>query len=98
MAPYLFWEFIILIAGVWLMTILFFVYGWILLRRQKQMIDRLFSSPKQPQLDQPERPQPDTEQPNLPPRHLEISKDEPLSKYQDVSPEEMEVSFVDKSE
>ena len=98
MAPYLFWEFIILIAGVWLMTILFFVYGWVLLKRQKQMIDRLFALPKQPQSDQPEKFQSDTEQADLSPRHLEISKDEPLSKYQDVSPEEMEVSFVDKSE
>ena len=38
MAAYLFWEFIILIVGVWLMATLFFVYGWLLLKRQKQMV------------------------------------------------------------
>lgn len=86
MTPYLFWEFVILIVGVWLMASLFFVYGWLLLKRQKQMMIQLFSlkcSEEKP-VAKPE------------PVQLEISKNEPLSKYKDVSPDEVNISFVDE--
>ncbi len=89
MAPYLFWELIILIVGVWMMAVLFFVYGWLLLRRQKQLIkDLLPLIPAKINPDQSE---------SAPTIHLEISKDEPIGKYKDVSPENVEdVSFVDQ--
>lgn len=96
MAAYLFWEFVILIAGVWMMAALFFIYGWILLKRQKQIMAQIFPSLKQTK-SKAENPEA-APQPNPTPRHLEISRDEPMSKYQDVSPDEVDVSFVDKSE
>ena len=91
MAPYLFWELIILIIGVWMMAVLFFVYGWLLLRRQKQMMLELIHSNMEKTIKQtPESTPPPTV-------HLEISKDEPLSKYKDIAPETIEdVSFVDQ--
>ncbi|MBQ3695854.1 MAG: hypothetical protein II938_02655 [Alphaproteobacteria bacterium] len=88
MAPYLFWELIILIVGVWLMAVLFFVYGWLLLKRQKQMMAQFLP---------PQTPSAESKEPEAP-VHLEISKDEPLSKYKDLTPEEADVSFVDKDE
>ena len=44
MAPYLFWELMILAVGVWLMAVLFFVYGFLLLRHQKQMIQTVLQA------------------------------------------------------
>lgn len=91
MAPYLFWELIILIIGVWMMAVLFFVYGWLLLRRQKQMMLELMHTKVEETTK--ETPEPAT----TPTVHLEISKDEPLSKYKDIAPETIEdVSFVDQ--
>ena len=91
MAPYLFWELIILIIGVWMMAVLFFVYGWLLLRRQKQMMLELMHTKGKETTK--ETPEPTT----TPTVHLEISKDEPLSKYKDIAPETIEdVSFVDQ--
>ncbi len=90
MAPYLFWELIILIVGVWMMAALFVVYGWLLLRRQKQMMKELLDAvlPKENQNES------DASTPVI---HLEISKDEPIGKYKDVAPEDVEdVSFVDQ--
>lgn len=90
MAPYLFWELIILIVGVWLMAVLFFAYGWLLLKRQKQMMKELLTLSQNPP-EAPQNPEPTV--------HLEISKDEPINKYKDISPEQVaDVSFVDKNE
>ena len=104
MAPYLFWEFIILIVGVWVMAVLFFVYGWLLLKKQRNLVQRIEALyPPAPTLphntqdssgglanDLPEK----TSQQNI-----VISKDEPISKYKDMSPsEDVTVSFVDKNE
>jgi len=86
MAPYLFWEFVILIIGVWLMAVLFFVYGWLLLKRQKQMILMLLGEKVSEKKTQTE-PEP---------VHLEISKNEPIAKYKDMSPDEATVSFVEE--
>ena len=91
MAPYLFWELIILIVGVWMMAVLFFAYGWLLLKRQKQMMQELLNSAPQ------EQPLPSSEDSPAPTIHLEIAKDEPIGKYKDISPEDVEdVSFVDQ--
>ena len=87
MAPYLFWELIILIIGVWLIAVLFFVYGWLLLKRQQKMIHDFL------QTQIPLKPQEET-----PPIRLEISKDEPISKYKDMTPDEADISFVDQKE
>ena len=86
MAPYLFWELIVLIVGVWLIAALFVVYGWLLLRRQRKMIQDFIAL-------QGAAPTPQEE---VPPLRLEISKEEPISKYKDLTPEEADVSFVDK--
>ena len=88
MAPYLFWELIILIVGVWLIAVLFFVYGWLLLKRQRKMIQDFFKMQSASVVEQEESA----------PVKLEISKDEPISKYKDLTPEEADVSFVDKDE
>ena len=88
MAPYLFWEFIILISGVWLMAVLFIVFGWILLKRQQKMIRDFMAL-------QGNEASPAAESK---PVQLEISKDEPIAKYKDLTPEEADVSFVDKNE
>ena len=91
MAPYLFWELIILIVGVWMMAAVFVVYGWLLLRRQKQMMKELLAQP--PEKEKQEEP----EVTPAPALHLEISKDEPIGKYKDIAPEDVEdVSFVDQ--
>ena len=45
----------------------------------------------------PQTPSAESKEPEAP-VHLEISKDEPLSKYKDLTPEEADVSFVDKDE
>jgi len=91
MAPYLFWELIILIVGVWMMAALFVVYGWLLLRRQKQMMKELLSIAPQ------KENQDEVNTASAPAIHLEISKDEPIGKYKDVAPEDVEdVSFVDQ--
>ena len=88
MAPYLFWEFIILIVGVWLMAILFIGFGWVLLKRQQKMI-RDFMALQNSSAPLAQEPKP---------VQLEISKDEPIAKYKDLTPEEADVSFVDKDE
>ena len=87
MAPYLFWELVILIVGVWTIAVLFFVYGWLLLKRQQKMIRDFIGM----QFSREEKLK-------EAPVHLEISKNEPISKYKDLTPEEAEVSFVDKNE
>jgi len=87
MAPYLFWELVILIIGVWSMAVMFFVYGWLLLKRQKTMMHDLIQN------QMPSKSQEETS-----PIRLEISKDEPISKYKDMTPDEADVSFVDQKE
>ncbi len=94
MAPYLFWELIILIVGVWFMAALFVFYGWWLLKRQQKMMQTL--------LDQI-NPQQFEKIPNLEskkkPVELVISKNEPMSKYKDMEPDEsVNVSFMDENE
>ena len=90
MAPYLFWEFIILIIGVWLMVALFVVYGWLLLKRQKQMMQAFFK---------PTFMSSHGEEETASTVHLEISKDEPIAKYKNLTEEDqLDVSFVDKNE
>ena len=89
MAPYLFWELMILVIGVWLMAVLFFVYGWLLLKRQQKMIQTLLAT---------QTPSPAVSTNDAPLVHLEISRDEPIGKYKDLPPDSADVSFVDKNE
>ena len=86
MAAYLFWELLILIAGVWFIAVLFFVYGWLLLKRQRRMITDFLAMT---QATAPTEPKPAP--------HVEISRNEPLSKYKDISENEVDVSFVDEN-
>ena len=92
MTAYLFWEFVILIAGVWLMATLFFIYGWLLLKRQKKMMLELLSL-RDTQEEEKGESQPDQK---AEPIQLEISKNEPIEKYKDVSPDEVNISFVEE--
>lgn len=108
MKPYLFGELLALVIGVWLMVVAFVVYGWLLLKRQKQMfnqiVDQLLKGQGTPATlpeAKPEEvvteipPKPETTEPV----RLEISRDEPLSKYENFVPDEnVDVSFVDKKE
>lgn len=103
MTPYLFWELIILITGVWLIAILFFIYGWVLIKKQKQMLHDFYQflatqSPLQEtppfqhneQEEQEETPEPE-------PIHIEISKEEPISKYENMNPQNpVDISFIDE--
>ena len=92
MAPYLFWELLSLVVGVWLMVVVFVVYGWLLLKRQKQMFVQMMqgSVPSASKTSQSEEEQP---------VRLEISRDEPIAKYANFVPgENVDVSFVDKKE
>lgn len=91
MAPYLFWELMSLVVGVWLMVVVFVVYGWLLLKRQKQM----FMQMMQGEASEAKPAEPNEEQPV----RLEISRDEPIAKYANFVPgENVDVSFVDKKE
>ena len=74
MTAYLFWEFVILIAGVWLMATLFFIYGWLLLKRQKKMMLELLSL-RDTQEEEKGESQPEQK---AEPIQLEISKNEPI--------------------
>ncbi|MBQ4471750.1 MAG: hypothetical protein II942_00670 [Alphaproteobacteria bacterium] len=102
MAPYLFWEFIILIVGVWLMVALFIVYGWALLKRQQHMIHAILEKlnladtpTPTPQPAEPAETQPESNE-EKPKRHIYISRNEPISKYKDLEKDEsVIVSFVD---
>ena len=93
MTPYLFWEFMILVVGVWLMVIVFVVYGWLLLKRQKQMLEQLLGQFSSEQLSALKM----STEPQMAPVHMEISKEEPISKYENFVPAEgVDVSLVDK--
>lgn len=103
MKPYLFGELLILIIGVWLMVVAFLVYGWLLLKRQKRMVNLVLerlpeqkTAPMSPELPQePEQKKVETAEPV----HLEISRDEPIAKYENFVPgENVDISFVDKKE
>ena len=91
MAPYLFWELIILIVGVWFMAALFVFYGWLLLKRQQKMIQTLLARTN------PQHPtEPPAEELPKKPVELVISKNEPMLKYKDMEPDEsVNVSLVD---
>lgn len=92
MAPYLFWELMMLVVGVWLMVIVFVIYGWLLLKRQKKMFAQILGTVKIPEKTE-------TELEKSAPVRFEISKDEPIAKYENFVPEEgVDVSFVDKNE
>ena len=102
MKPYLFGELLALVVGVWLMVVAFVVYGWLLLKRQRRMIDLVMQQLPQAQMG-PAREQSAQITPIKPettePVHLEISRDEPLSKYENFVPgENVDISFVDKKE
>ena len=100
MAPYLFWEFIILIVGVWAIAVLFFVYGWLLLKKQRTLVQRI-EALYQPVSTPSEKPQNAADDlPEKPSQqNIVISKDEPISKYKNLNPsEDVTVSFVDKNE
>lgn len=89
MAPYLFWELLILIVGVGLIAIMFFVYGWILLNRQKKMIQSVLEllGPRIPETRANEEP----------PKQIKISKNEPIGKFKDMPVDDnVEISFVDE--
>lgn len=93
MAPYLFWELMMLVVGVWLMVIVFVIYGWLLLKRQKKMFAQILGTTKVPEKVVEEEAE------KAPQVRLEISKDEPIAKYENFVPEEgVDVSFVDKNE
>lgn len=99
MAPYLFWELIILISGVWVMVVLFFVYGWLLLQRQKRMIQAFLQQTTHnfPNALPTEQTVPIAPSDKV--QEMTISKDEPISKYKDLNPDEnINVSFVDTKE
>lgn len=90
MTPYLFWEFMILVVGVWTMVVAFVVYGWLLLKRQKQMFMQMTA-------EQSGKTLAESDAASQPVR-LEIPKSEPISKYENFVPGEgVDVSFVDKS-
>ena len=90
MTPYLFWELMSLVIGVWLMVIVFVVYGWLMLKRQKHMFEQILGTSGVSKSTE-------TECQDTPPVRLEISKDEPIAKYENFVPNEnVDVSFVDK--
>ncbi len=92
MAPYLFWELMSLVVGVWLLVVVFVVYGWLLLKRQKQMFLQILQGPM---ADQAKSFVAGEEKPI----RVEISRDEPIAKYANFVPgENVDVSFVDKKE
>ena len=104
MAPYLFWELMILTIGIWVMSIVFVIYGFLLLRQQKRLFDKYLNSPKSAQQDElPFRPVGEPEDATAstpePEQNITISKDEPISKYKDLlTSDSVNVSFVDKDE
>jgi len=98
MAPYLFRELMIIAIGVWLMAVLFLVYGFLLLKKQRKMFDFFYEKlqghtlPVQ-EADKDITPASDDIQ------SISISKDEPIAKYKDMPmSESVDVSFVDKEE
>ena len=97
MTPYLFWELLFLGVGVWLLAVVLVVYAWILLRRQKQMIDDIVALLKSNNW----QPKPTSTLGDLRPtiedeKSIAISKDEPISKYKDVTiSDSVNVSFVE---
>ena len=107
MKPYLFGELLVLIIGVWLMVVAFLVYGWLLLKRQKQMFAQILThlegKTETPQSEETEQKEPEETQSQKneeeEPVHMEISRDEPISKYENFVPgENVDISFVDKKE
>ena len=103
MAPYLFWELLFLGIGVWVLAVILVVYAWALLRRQKKMIEAVYEK-----LDSMDRPRSSGRTTSLlkdlkpvdePEQEIIISKDEPLSKYANMTvPDSATVSFVDGTE
>ena len=92
MAPYLFWEFMILTVGVWAMVVVFVVYGWLLLKRQKQMFIQIVGEKNGASSESDSAA-------STQPVRLEIPKSEPISKYENFVPGEgVDVAFVDKDE
>ena len=96
MTPYLFWELLFLGIGVWMLVLIMVIYAWILLQRQRKMIDIIYDkldrmekkTSKPTQLLKDLRPALEEE--------VVISKDEPISKYKDVDlSDAAKVSFVD---
>lgn len=99
MAPYLFWELLFLGIGVWVLAVILVVYAWALLQRQKKMIEVVYEK-----LEEMDRPRSSGRTPVMlkdlkpadPEEEIIISKDEPLSKYANMTvPDTATVSFVD---
>jgi len=97
MTPYLFWELLFLGIGVWVLALILVVYAWVLLRRQKQFFEAIvarfesMTENKSPRFTLNDlRPSLKTE------KSLVIAKDEPISKYADMTvSDSVNVSFVD---
>ena len=94
MTPYLFWELLFLGVGVWVLALILVVYAWILLQRQKRLIEEVMEK-----LDG----KTDTILPTKVTsfgaeneKKIAISKDEPIGKYANMTGSEtVDVSFVE---
>jgi len=98
MTPYLFWELLFLGVGVWVLAFILVIYAWLLLKRQKRLIDfvldrfvELSSKDTLPRLTVDDlRSNAKTEQ------TIAIAKDEPISKYADMTvSDSVNISFVE---
>lgn len=100
MKPYLFWELMTLVAGIWVLVVVFVIYGWLLLKRQKQMMNQLLHpSPEVKETKIPDEPKEEQKTDEVKPTRLEIARDEPMAKYENFVPEEgVDIAFVDKKE
>ena len=102
MTPYLFWELLFLGIGVWVLAFILVVYAWILLRRQKRLVEMVVE--KLDRLNPKEEASPSATTLNdLRPasstpdeKTIVISKDEPMGKYENVTVDDsVNVSFVE---
>ncbi|MBP5344486.1 MAG: hypothetical protein J6Y85_05395 [Alphaproteobacteria bacterium] len=100
MTPYLFWELLFLGVGVWVLALILVVYAWLLLRRQKRLIEfvldkladisvntshRFTLNDLRSTADKPEKT-------------VAIAKDELISKYAGMPmSDSVNVSFVESS-
>ena len=97
MTPYLFWELLFLGIGVWVLALILVVYAWVLLRRQKRLIDFVLARFETMSENKPPRFTLDDLRPNnKTEKSIAISKDEPISKYADMTvSDSVNVSFVE---
>jgi len=97
MVPYLFWELLVLGVGVWVLALILVVYAWILLRRQKRMVDFILARLEAISENKTPRFTLDNLRPSIKEeKSIAISKDEPISKYADMTvSDSVNVSFVE---